>query len=365
VSALASTAAPLGVAVIGAGTIGTLRARLVAAHPAVGSVCICDIDTERRDTLAAVVGAEGVYEDAAAAIAHAGVGAVIVATSEEQHFAPTMAAIEAGLPVLVEKPFTIDVDEGKALVEASERAGVPICVGFTQRFRRRYQSAKQHQIDGYLGALSTVNARIYITRAVAESVIRRAPTTTPSINTLTYSVDLLLWYAEGQRAISVYAQNSHGEISERFGAPDATSAIVTFDGGLVAALGVSWEPPRQHPAYVASMQLELFGRNGMLGINDDHRDQLLVSTEAVPSPYPPHVGVHAALLGSAMPGDWALGRFYGPMRDETDAFLDGVSARVMPPALPDARHGLAVLRLTRAIDESAAINRPVGLADVR
>lgn len=352
-----------GVAVIGAGTIGTLRARLARANPHVDFLAVCDVDAERRDALASLCEADVVEADARAAIDRPEVRAVVVATSEQDHFAPTMAAIEAGKPVLVEKPFTIDEGEGAELVRAAEERGVPLRVGFTQRFRRRYQSAKQHLLDGYFGDLTTVTAKIYITRAVAEAVIRRAPTTTPSINTLNYSVDLLLWYAQGQRPVRVYAAHSRGEIFERYGAPDGTWAVVTFDGGLVANLGVSWEPPRQHPAYVASMEVELFGRDGMLGIADDHRDQLLVSTQPIPSPYPPHAEMHAALIGSAMPGDWALGRFFGPMRDETDAFLDGAASGEMPAALPDGRHGLDVLRLTRAIDASAAAEAPVMLRD--
>lgn len=343
----------LGLAVIGTGTIGGLRARIAALNPVVGYLALCDIDAERAQRAAESCGADAVHADMQAAVDDPSVQAVIVATSEYAHYEPVLAAIRAGKPVLVEKPFTLDPDEGRRLVEAAADRGVAVRVGFTQRFRRRYSSAKQHLLDGFVGELTTVTAKIFITRAVAESVIRRAPQTTPSINTLTYCVDLLLWYAEGQRPDSVYARHSHGEISERYGAPDATWAIVTFEGGLVANLGVSWEPPRPHPANVASMEIDLFGRKGMLEISDSHREVLLVSDDPIASPYPPHVTSNAALLGSAMPGDWALGRFFGPMKDETDAFIDGAVRGEMPAALPTAEHGLDVLRLTRAIDHSA------------
>lgn len=352
---------PFGVAVIGAGTIGSLRARILSANPVVDFVVICDIDNERREKLAALIAAEANYADAEEAVKHPGVQAVVVATTESGHFAPSMAAINAGKPVLVEKPFTIDDGEGGKLIEAANSAGVPMFVGFTQRFRRRYQSAKQSILDGYIGDISTITAKIAITRAVAEAVITRAPTTTPSINTLNYSVDLLLWYAEGQKPISVYARHSSGEIRERFNAPDGTRAIVEFDGGLIATLDVSWEPPTRHPANVASMGVEIMGRKGMLSISDNHSDQVLVSDVAVPSPYPPHAESHVAFVGSAMPGTWALGRFFGPMKDETEAFLDCVISGNAPPALPTGPHGLNVLRLTRAIDESAATGEVVRL----
>jgi predicted dehydrogenase len=361
-SASAARDGSLGVAVIGAGTIGTLRAELAGSHPRVGYLSVCDTDTGKRDRLADRCAADAIATDAEEAANDPRVHAVIVATTEDQHYAPALAAIEAGKPVLVEKPFTVDLEEGRRLTDRAREAGVPMCVGFTQRFRRRYLSAKEHIVQGYLGSLSTVGAKIYVTRAVAEAVMNRASTTSPSINTLTYCADLVLWYLEGRRPVTVYAQGGHGALHERYGVPDSTWALVTFDDGTVVNLGVSWEPPHRHPAYVAQMQVELFGNDGMLSINDDHRDALLVSEAPIPSPYTPDVTMHAALLGSAMPGDWALGRFYGPMRDETDLFLEGAASGAMPEVLPDGEHGLAVLALTRAIDESVASGQVVRLS---
>jgi predicted dehydrogenase len=352
---------PFGVAVIGQGTIGRLRATLARASRAVGSVVVCDIDKERLEAGAELVGADLAVTDFEEAIATSGVAAVVVSTTESEHFAPVMAAIERGLPVLVEKPLTLSPAEANSIVVAAARTDVPVCVGFTQRFRRRYQTAKELQLEGAFGDLSSITSRIYITRAVAETVIARAPSTTPSINTLTYAVDLALWYANGARPLRVHAVHSRGEIFERFGAPDATWALVEFEKGLSASLGVSWEPPRHHPAQVASMNVELMGAAGMISIVDDHRDQVLVTDTPRPSPYPPHAPTMTAFMGSAMPGTWALGRFYGPMRAETDAFLEGVATGRMPLALPAARHGFDVLQLCLAIDKAAVSGQPVNL----
>jgi myo-inositol 2-dehydrogenase / D-chiro-inositol 1-dehydrogenase len=343
-----------GVAVIGTGTTGRLRAHLCRENPSVGYLALCDLDEAKLDTVAKECRADQVHTDARAAIDDPRVDAVIVATSEEAHFEPALAAIQRRKPVLVEKPITVSPAEGETLVAAAKDFDVPLRVGFTQRFRRRYMTAKEHLVAGFLGELSTVNAKIYATRAVADRVIERAPHSSPAVNTLTYCADLVLWYFGDRTPTRLYAQHTGSVLTSRHGVPDATWAIVTFDGGAVANLGVSWQPPRETPAYVASMELELFGPEGMLSITDNHRDALLVSSKPIPSPYSPNVTMHAALLGSAMPGDWALGRFYGPMRDETDLFLAGVRSGRMPAALPTGEHGLAVLNLTLAIDRSAA-----------
>jgi predicted dehydrogenase len=59
-----------------------------------------------------------------------------------------------------------------------------------------------------------------------------------------------------------------------------------------------------------------------------------------------------AFLGSQMPGDWALGDFYGPMREETRLFLEHVTTGRNVP-LCDGETGRAVLELTLAMEKSA------------
>lgn len=354
----------LGVAVIGCGTIGTLRAHILHRHPAISYLAVCDTDGDRAAALAAACQADRWGTDAAEVAADPAVQAVIVATTEDAHYGPALAALRAGKHVLVEKPFTIDPAEGEHLCREGRDRGLQLYTGFTQRFRRRYLSIKQHIDDGYLGPLTSAHLSIYLTQAVAKAVISRARSTTPAINTLTYCIDLLLWYFPDDPPVRVYAQSGRGRIREGFGAPDSTWSVVTLRGGAVVNLGVSWELPEFWPAYVASMQAELFGRDGTLSVHDDHRDILLASTRAVPSPYTPDVTMPVAMLGSAMPGDWAGGDFFGAMRDETYAFVRSVGTGRPDPALPDGRQGLDVLTVSRAIDESAASGHvvPVPLA---
>jgi predicted dehydrogenase len=278
---------------------------------------------------------------------------VIVATTENEHFDPTMSAVRAGRSTLVEKPLTVEADEAEILVNEAAERDVRVFTGFTQRFRRRYLSAKEHVSAGYLGDITTAKASIYITQAVAQAVISRAGTTTPAINTMTYAIDLLLWFLDGKRPQSVYALGSHGRFYDEYGSLDSTWAVMDFGHGQIANVGVSWEPPEFWPAYVATMEVELFGREGLLSVKDDHRDILLATNRGVPSPYTPDVAVNVAMLGSAMPGDWAQGEYYGAMKDETYAFLASATSGRIDSALATGRQGADVLRVCRAIDLSA------------
>ncbi len=78
----------IGIAVVGAGRIGTLRARLAAKHPAVRFLAVSDRDPARARALAEAAGADFHSGSNEEVIAHPRVTAVIVSTPEQQHTPP-------------------------------------------------------------------------------------------------------------------------------------------------------------------------------------------------------------------------------------------------------------------------------------
>ena len=103
----------IGLGIVGSGRIGTLRARLAAGHPAVASIAVSDLDPSNAEKLAELVGGRSYGKDNLAVIDDPAVTAVIVSTSEGEHLAPMLAAIERGKPVLVEKPIALTVREAE------------------------------------------------------------------------------------------------------------------------------------------------------------------------------------------------------------------------------------------------------------
>jgi myo-inositol 2-dehydrogenase/D-chiro-inositol 1-dehydrogenase len=353
----------VGVAVIGCGSIGSLRAQIAHRHPSVDYLAVCDVVEERAKRLAGACEADAWATDPTELVTSDRVDAVIVASTEDAHYVPAMAALQAGKTLLVEKPFTILPDEGAKLLLGAEEYGVRIYTGFTQRFRRRYLAIKEHILQGYIGDVTSAKATIYLAESVARAVISRAPTTTPSINTMTYLFDLLNWYLGGSRPSSVYAAGStKGRIYEEFGTVDSTWCVLSYPDGMVANLGVSWELPDFWPAYVASMDFELFGREGAISVKDDHRDVLMASRKPIHSPYTPDTtSMHVAMLGSYMPGDWALGEHFGAMQEETHAFINAVGTGRADPILATGQDGMDVLNISRAVDESARTGEIVAI----
>jgi myo-inositol 2-dehydrogenase / D-chiro-inositol 1-dehydrogenase len=352
----------VGVGVVGAGSIGSLRAQIAHRHPSVDFLAVCDIVEDKARTLGDASEADLVSTSALEVVTHDDVDVVIVASTEDAHYEPAMAAVEAGKHLMIEKPLTILPEEGRKLLDAANERGVRVYTGFTQRFRRRYLAIKEHVNQGYVGDVTSAKATIYLAESVARAVISRAGTTTPSINTMTYLFDLLAWYLDGQRPSSVYAAGTKkGAIYEQFGTPDSTWCVLNYDDGMVANLGVSWELPEFWPAYVATMDFEIFGRQGTISVKDDHRDVLMASRKRVPSPYTPDTDMHVAMLGSYMPGDWALGEHFGAMQEETHVLINAVGQNRQDPILATGEEGLDVLIVSRAVDESAKTGQIVPL----
>src|SRR5215472_10837240 len=98
----------VGLAVIGCGTTGRIRARLASENPGVRWLGLCDLKEDLTAALAADTGADFMTTDFAELIRRPEVTAVIVATDENAHVEPVLAALEHGHSLLIEKPLATD-----------------------------------------------------------------------------------------------------------------------------------------------------------------------------------------------------------------------------------------------------------------
>ncbi|WP_052851955.1 Gfo/Idh/MocA family protein [Streptomyces avicenniae] len=145
--------APLGVAVIGAGTMGADHVRRLDRAVAGARVAaVADLDADRARALADPVEGCAAHTDPEAAMAAPGVDAVLIASPGPAHEAALLAALDRGLPVLCEKPLTPD-PEGALRVLAAERklGGRRIQVGFMRRYDSEYAQLAALLASGELG----------------------------------------------------------------------------------------------------------------------------------------------------------------------------------------------------------------------
>lgn len=147
---------PLGVGIVGCGLIGQKRAKALGAG---GRLVACaDVDLGRAENLAKVSGAKA-FCDWCELICLPEVDVVVIATPHDSLAAITLAAVEAGKHVLVEKPAARSAKELEPVITAAEKKGVKVHVGFNHRYHRSLRKAKEIFDSGALGELMFIRAR--------------------------------------------------------------------------------------------------------------------------------------------------------------------------------------------------------------
>jgi predicted dehydrogenase len=118
-------------AVIGVGHLGRHHARILAALPGVHLVSVVDTNAARAREIAAGCGAEAAfdYRDVLGRV-----DAVTLAVPTEIHHEIALPFLNAGVPVLVEKPMARSLAEADAMISAAAKAGACLAVGHTERF---------------------------------------------------------------------------------------------------------------------------------------------------------------------------------------------------------------------------------------
>jgi len=143
----------LRVAVVGTGTWwGREHARVFSARPDVELCAIAGRSPERTEARAQEFGVRG-YVDLEQLLERERPDLVSLCLPNEGHFAPTLAVIRAGFPLLVEKPLVFDLDEADTLLREAEARSLFFAINFNHRYARPVQLAAQAVRAGELGEL--------------------------------------------------------------------------------------------------------------------------------------------------------------------------------------------------------------------
>jgi len=324
-------------------------------------IAVSDQDPAKAANLAQQVGAQFHSSNNDEIIARPEVNAIIVSTSEGEHVAPLLKAIELGKPVLVEKPLALTLADADRVIQAIEKRGADVRVGYSRRYKDRYLIAKEQIVQGRLGRLVGGAARVFNSRSQALAMLGRNRHATPVVDALTYYVDLMSWLLEGKRLTEVYARGQMGVLKEAgYEVEDISYAILTYADGTVVNVGVSYALPAKYPALGHAARVEVLGTEGVMILDDDHTDQLMYTEKGIPHVYLPDHTVNMVFLQSGTPGDWALGEFWGPLANETRAWLDYL-AMGRPCVLATPQEARANLEATLAIEHSIASGKAVAL----
>ena len=174
------------------------------------------------------------FEEHAALLRAGIVDAVIIGVPYDQHAAATIAALDAGVHVYLEKPFSVTVDDARAMVQANERADAVAMMGFNYRFHPLYASMRTAIRAGRIGepvAMRSVFA--FAPKSGTDWDVTRHPGTGAIFDLAPHHIDLarFLFDAEVEQ-VAAQVRSVHE--------PDDTASIqLRLGNGVLAQLLLS------------------------------------------------------------------------------------------------------------------------------
>ncbi len=136
--------------VIGLGKMGISHCAIVNAHPLLDLVAVCDTSTFVLGVFRKYSKVK-CYTDYREMLQNEELDCVVVATPTKSHFDIVKIALDKGLHVFCEKPFSLQVDEGKVLTDLAEKKGLVNQVGYHNRFIGTFNYFKELIEAGVLG----------------------------------------------------------------------------------------------------------------------------------------------------------------------------------------------------------------------
>ena len=294
------------VALIGSGRMGAFHGESLARRiPGARLAAVADPAPGAAERLAAQLGADAAYADAAEAFASPEVDAVVIAAPARFHADLVVAAAAAGKGVFCEKPMGLALADVDRAIDAARSAGVVLQVGF-----------------------NPVNV----------------PPATIFNETLIHDFDALRFLNPGAEAVEVYATADalvEPDYREQ-GLLDTALVVVTFDNGARGVAEACFEAK-----YGYDVRGEVFGSGGMATMGDGRRSGMVFS------------GAAGRLVDTVRSDQDLLPEAYVA---ELAAFVEAVRAGT--PASVAGEDARAALAIALAAAESVRAGRPVRIDEV-
>ncbi len=254
------------IGIIGCGWIAESHIAAYLAQPDVEIVAACDIIPGKAKAFLEKFGIEGAkcdYPSHKEMLDDKSLGleAVSVCTYNRQHAIPTIYALERGVNVLLEKPFTVTLDEAAEVMRAEKKSGKVLSIGFQPRMDENMQQIKKIVESGELGKIYYIQTGGGRRRGIP------VPFSTSFIDSETagvgamgdigcYSLDMVLNAVGYPKPLTVsgyksdffgkdpnysgYPDDKKKAYSEVFGVEDFAAGFIRLEGGIVLDFRIAW-----------------------------------------------------------------------------------------------------------------------------
>ena len=300
-------------AVVGVGYLGRFHAEKYAAHAAADLVAVVDVDPARAHAVAGALGVEALTDHRALV---GRIDCASVAVPTHLHHAVAGDLLDAGVDVLVEKPLTTTVAEGKALLELAVRHGRVLQVGHLERFNPAIRA-----LDG------VVREPRFIECHRLAPFSERGTDVDVVLDLMIHDLDVILsMMPSAQRSV------------EAVGVPVLTASVDIANARLRFANGGIANVTASRVSLKRERKLRIFQPDAYLSVDYGERRVLICRREPGPDGQPA-----LSLEEREVPEADALG-------SEIDAFLRAVRERETPPVT--GWDGLRALEVAHVIRES-------------
>jgi len=268
------TGKKLKVGIIGTGWIAESHIQSYKLQDDVEIVAAADLIPGKAEKFMKRFGVEGVrfYPSHKELIDNEELDAVSVCTYNTQHAVPTIYALEHGIPVLLEKPFSVTLEEAEAVCRAEKASGKFVSVGFQPRFDANMQMIKKIVDSGVLGKIYYIQTGGGRRRGIPGSTFIEK--STGGIGALgdigCYSLDMVLNAIGYPKPLTVsgyisdfFGKNPkyNGADAARFSVDDFAAAFIRLEGGIILDFRIAWAMHVNTPGDTI-----IFGTEGALRI---------------------------------------------------------------------------------------------------
>lgn len=327
-------------ALLGAGRIGKVHARAIAADPHATLVAIADASAEAASALAGSTGAAVRSIDEIAISAD--VDAVLICTPTDTHADLIELFARAGKAIFCEKPIDLALARVKACLAVVAETGAPLMLGFNRRFDPDFRAVKA-AIDR--GDVGTVEMVTIVSRDPGPPPIEYIGRSGGIFRDMTiHDFDMARWLLDEEpetvfAAASVLTDPAIGKAGDY----DSVNVVLRTASGRQAIITNT-----RRAAYGYDQRIEVLGSLGAVAAENTHQANIQIATKAG--------YVKPPLL------DFFMTRYVAAYAAEIAAFVAALVDRTPMPV--GGRDGLAALALAEAALKSVAEGRAVRVAEI-
>ena len=335
---VADTSKKVKIAIIGTGWIAESHAHALKRMEDVEIVALADLVPGKAEAFAKKFELEGArcyLSDAELIANEKDLDAVSICTYNTQHAPCAIHALDAGLNVMLEKPFTVTLDEAIEVMKAEKRSGKILTIGFQPRMSENMQMIKKIVESGELGKVYYIQSgggrRRGIPTPFGTTFIEKETGGIGAMGDIgCYSLDMLLNAIGYPKPLTATGYISdffgkdpayypgHPEYAEKFGVDDFAAGFIRLEGGIVLDFRISW-----------AMHMDTCGDALILGTKGGLR---IPSTDCWNGEFKTPLKVYKTIgdqtLEYEVPMKPAADFFYKKMRSFIDAVKNGGEATV-------------------------------------